>query len=185
MPLFLLVLPLALWGSAQAAPILSIAGPTTVTQGQSNVVYDIDVADDGGGIDIGGADLYVTYDPSVFAYVSAAAGSLIGGVDTFSANDLGTEINLSVASLFGISSAGNLGQITFDVLSDAPLPGTSLTFDTGQSSLLDSGFQPVVPDYAGLDVAVTGAVPAPGAALLLPLGLLAMRAARMKAVGQS
>lgn len=177
----LLPLSLLLCAGAQAAPILSLSGPQTVSQGEADVVYSIDLSDDGGGIDIGGATLVLPYDTAVFSYVGAAAGSLITAFDSFSANTGGAEITVAIGSAFGITSAGDLGSITFDVLSDAPPPATTFAFDETDSQVLNSDLGPVTPAYEDLTIVVTASVPAPGGALLLALGLAAMRGVRRRA----
>jgi len=173
-----LMLALGLAAGAEAAPILSISGPTSVSQGAQDVTFKIDVSDDGGGIDIGAAQIPIAYDPAVFSFDSVAPGGLLSvPPDSLSGNDLGTSIGLSITSLFGITAAGTLAELVLDVLPDAPVDTTSLSFDT--MLIFSSLGAPVPPPTAqGIDVDVTESVPAPAAWALLPLGLLAMRRRR-------
>ena len=162
--------------TVHAAPILSISGPSSVSAGQSGLVYSVDVADDAlGALDISGATIVVAFDSAVFAYVTAAAGALLTlPPDFFLANATATDVSLSIAVDFpgAITTAGSLALLTFDVLPGAPAGPSVLSFLTGDTQLVDSGLNPVSFSAESATVGVaSGTAPIAPAWLLLGTGL--------------
>lgn len=166
----------------QAAPILSISGPATLQQGQSGVVYSVDVADSvSGALDISSADIVLGFDPSVFAYDSATPGNLLSPPsDFFSAGASGANVTIGIImDIFApITGPGSLAELTFHVPSSAPLGAAAFVIRLNDTELVDSNLNPISYTATPLTVQVIGTTPIPAAWMLLVTGLFLMRRVR-------
>lgn len=178
-------------GDAVAAPILSIVGPGSVTQGDTGVVFTVRL-DDTNTMNIGGADVLITFDTAALQFVDDLPGNLVNISnppdpffdDTFSlavdssSHPGSISILLTKSPFAPITGSGSLAILEFDVLPSAP-PSMTFAFDTTATTLIDNDtFSPV--GYSANDFTLTidqsaADVSTPAGWALLPLGLIVMR----------
>jgi hypothetical protein len=147
---------------------------------------------DFGPASLGGFDISIGFDSSIFAFTSYSLGNLLGDVSLLeaidvSAGDLGGVVNLAEVSLLSAASLDALqpgefvlGTLNFNVLNLGSGLASSLSIEPGA----------VLSDAFGSELAVTGlgtatiegkaTIPLPGTPVLLFAALLAWQVLRIK-----
>jgi hypothetical protein len=184
---------------------LALTSPTPNVFAGDSVTLDLDVADLGAAMTLGGLVIEVTYDPALFAFQSATFSGALGiadasldhaidpgaGMAGFAFDRPGV-VSIYLVSLLDAAALAALQSGPFplaDLVFTAIAPGTG-SFDLANAELVDGAQPPVALTATTQGTAVTAAAaPIPalrfGGALLLALALAAvalrLRAARARA----